>query len=166
MPETKIDIRSGTLFPWHFQLIAILILTSGVLLIADKPVMGSVLMVAGGFILTAASGTEIEPSQNRYREYMSFYFILKNGKWKKFNGAEKIYINSSKIRAVMHPTHMSLANPSSVFKYTEYNAYLKLLDGAKIHLASNTNKEKLTASLNRAASFLQIPIQDNTLSNG
>src|SRR5690349_955603 len=112
MPETKINIRSGALFPWHFQLIAVLILIAGIALILSKPVMGSVLIVAGGFILTASSGTEIDTSKNVYREYMSFYFILKNGKWRKFIGAEKLFINSSKTSTQMHTAH---TNHSSVF---------------------------------------------------
>lgn len=132
----------------------------------ERPAISLVLIFASGFILSSSSGTEVDKLKNRYREYLSFYFILKNGKWKKFNGAEKVFINSSKIKAVMHPTHMSLANPSSVFKYDEFNAYLKLVDGTKIHLASNTKKEKLVSVSNRAASFLKCPLQDNTNNEG
>jgi hypothetical protein len=162
MTESKLDIRSGTLFPWHFQLIAAFILIAGVTLIVGKPVMGSVLIVAAGFILTAASGTEIEPSKNRYREYTSFYFILKSGKWKKYYGAEKIFINSSKKSSQMHTAH---TNHSAVFTDQEFNGYLKLNEGTKIHLLTSRKKEKLAASLNKAASFLHIPLQDNTVGN-
>lgn len=159
MTEPKIDIRSGTLFPWHFQLIAVLILIAGVTLTLSKPVMGSVLIVAAGFILTAASGTEIDTSKNKYREYTAFYFILKSGKWKMYNGAEKVFINSSKKSTKMHTAH---TNHSSVFTDLEFNGYLKLDDGTKIHLLTSRKKEKLTAELNRAASLLECPLQDNT----
>lgn len=160
MTYTKLDIRSGALFPWHFQLIAILILIAGLTLIITKAVIGLVLIIAGGFILTAASGTEIDISKNKYREYTSFYFILRRGTWKKFNGAEKIFINSTKKSTRVYTAH---TNHSSVFTDQEYNVYLKLNDGTKIHLASNTKKEKLAVTLNKAASFLQVPLQDNTL---
>jgi hypothetical protein len=162
MTETKIDIRSGTLFPWHFQLIAALILIAGIVLLIGKPVVGSVLIVAAGFILTAASGTEIDTSKNMYREYTSFFFILKSGKWKQFKGAEKLFINSSKKSTQMHTAH---TNHSSVFTDQEYNGYMKLTDGTKIHLLTSGKKEKLVATLNKAASFLQVPLQDNTVAN-
>lgn len=160
MTETKLDIRCGTLFPWHFQLIAVLILIAGVTLISGKPAMGSVLVIAAGFILTAASGTEIDTAQNRYREYTSFYFIVKGGKWKMFTGAEKVFINSSKKSTRMHTAH---TNHSSVFSDQEFNGYLKLNDGTKIHLLTSRKKEKLAVSLNKAASFLHVPLQDNTI---
>lgn len=159
MTEHKIDIRSGSLFPWHFQLIAALIMIAGVMLIIEKPMLGSVLAVAAGFILSAASGTEIDKAKNRYREYNSFYFILKSGKWKKFNGAEKVFINSAKKSTQMYTAH---TNHSSVFTDQEFNGYLKLNDGTKIHLLTSRKKEKLVATLNKATSFLNIPLQDNT----
>lgn len=162
MTETKINIRNGSLFPWHFQLIAVLILIAGVMLLFQKPVVGSILVVASGFMLSASSGIEIDKAKNKYREYMSFYFILKNGKWRKFNGAEKVFINSSQVSSTAYTAR---TNHSAVFKNTEYNAYLKLSDGTKIHLLSSRKKEKLVATLNKAASLLNIPLQDNTVTN-
>ena len=160
MTESKIDIRSGSLFPWHFQLIAVLILIAGVTLILEKPMMGSILVVASGFILSAAPGTEIDKSKNRYREYTSFYFFMKGGKWKNFSGAEKIFINKAKSSSQTYTAH---TNHSSTFINEEFNGYLKLNDGTKIHLMSSRKKEKLVASLTQAASFLNCPLQDNTL---
>ena len=161
MTEFKLDIRNETLFPWHFQFIAALILITGVALLASgRPMVGSILLIASGFILTAASGTEIDKSKNRYREYSSFYFIIKSGKWKSFNGAEKIFINKAKSSTQMHTAR---TNHSATFFKEEYNGYLKLTDGTKIHLSSNRKKERLAAKLNQAASFLNCPLQDNTL---
>lgn len=159
MTDTKLDIRKGALFPWHFQLLALLILFAGIVLIISKPGMGLILMVAAGFILTAASGTVIDLSKNKYREYTSFYFALKGGTWKKFNGAEKIFINSTKKSTRAYTAH---TNHSSVITHQEYNGFLKLTDGTKIHLLASRKKEKLTPVLNNAASFLRVPLQDNT----
>lgn len=159
MTETKIDIRSGSLFPWHFQLIAILILIAGIILLIQKPLVGCILVIASGFMLSASSGTEIDKAKNSYREYMSFYFILKNGRWRKFTGAEKLFINSSSKSSRMYTAH---TNHSSVYSTKEYNAYLKLVDGTKIHLLSSRKKDKLVATLNKAARFLNVPLQDNT----
>ncbi len=160
MNQTKLDIRNGTLFPWHFQLIAVLILLAGIALLLEKPVMGSVLVVAAGFILSAADGTEIDLKKGKYREYQSFYFFIRGGKWKKFPGAEKVYINRAKSTTRAYTAH---TNHSSTFTNTEYNGYLKLTSGEKIHLINSTKKEKLTTTLQKAASFLKCPVQDNTL---
>lgn len=160
MKHQKIDIRNGTLFPWHFQFIAALILLAGLALILEKPVMGSVLIFAAGFILSAADGTEINLASNRYREYTSFYFFIRGGKWKKYPGAEKIYINSAKSAT---QAHSAFTNRSAVFENLEYNAYLKLNTGDKIHLINSRKKEKLTTTLRKVASSLNCPLQDNTL---
>lgn len=160
MTQTKIDIRSGSLFPWHFQLIAVLIIIAGIALIAEKTVVGSVLIIASGFILSAASGVEIDKAKNRFREYTSFYFIIKSGKWKKFSGAEKVFINGAKKSSRMYTAH---TNHSSVFVHQEYNAYLKLNTGDKIYLLTSRKKEKLAVTVGKAASFLDCPVQDNTL---
>lgn len=159
MTETKIDIRSGSLFPWHFQFVAGLILLVGIFLLPHKPVMGLLVMLASGYILSAASGTEIDKAGNRYREYTSFYFLLKSGRWKAFPGVEKIFINSAKNNTRLYTAHTV---HSSTFMNQQYNGYLKLNDGTKIFLLSGRNKEKLTATLIRAASFLKIKLQDNT----
>lgn len=160
MNSNKVDIRNSTLFPWHFQLIAALILVAGFALLVEKPVMGCVLVVAAGFILTAADGTEIDLTQNRYREYSAFYFLLRSGKWKKFPGAEKIFINQAKSTTKAYTAH---TNHGSVFTRTEYNGYLKLMNGEKVHLLNSTKKEKLTTTLTQVASLLRCPLQDNTL---
>lgn len=125
----------------------------------EKPIIGLVLVLLPGFILSAATGTEIDKARNTYREYTSFYFLMKSGKWKKFSGAEKIFINTAKKSTTMYSAR---ANHASTFVNVEFNGYLKLNDGTKIYLLSSRKKEKLTATLNKAASFLQIPLQDNT----
>lgn len=158
--NNKIDIRSGTLFPWHFQLIAVLILISGLALVIEKPVIGAVLSFAGGFILSAASGTEIDLGKNRYREYIAFYFVIRSGKWRKFPGAEKLFINAAKTSTRAYTARTS---HSSVFIDTEFNGYLKLNTGEKIHLINARKKEKLTSKLQPVASMLNCPLQDNTL---
>lgn len=160
MTETKIDIRSASLFPWHFQFLAVLIMIVGIIMLFSKTMIGFVLITAAGFILTAGSGTEIDKEKNLYREYSSFYFSIKSGKWKKFNGTEKLFINSAKNSAQMYTAHTS---HSSVFTNQEFNGYLKLIDGTKIHLLKSRKKEKLVAIMNNAASFLNVPLQDNTI---
>jgi hypothetical protein len=160
MDQSKIDVRCGSLFPWHFQLIAVLILIAGVMLAIERPLIGIILAVAAGFILTASTGTEVDKVKNKYREYTSFYFFLKSGKYLKYPGAEKIFINCAKTTTRAYTAH---TNHSAVFTGDEYNGYLKLVDGTKIHLLNSTKKEKLTTTLGKVASFLNVPLQDNTV---
>jgi hypothetical protein len=78
----------------------------------------------------------------------------------KYLGAEKIFINSAKTTTRAYTAH---TNHSAIFTGDEYNGYLKLIDGTKIHLLNSTKKEKLTTTLGKVASFLNVPLQDNTV---
>lgn len=159
MNQSIIDIKAGRLFPWQFLVIGALITLCALVLVATKPLVGLLLLMIGGFILTASEGTDIDGTQKRYREYTSYFFI-KNGKWITFDAAEKLFINSVRKSAKMYTA--STLN-SSTFVNTEFNGYLKLSDGTKLHLLSHTKKEKLATVLQNVASLLNIPIQDNTL---
>jgi hypothetical protein len=121
-------------------------------------VVGVVMAIAGGFVITASSGTQIDKNRKTYREYTSYYFI-KRGKRKPYEAAEKLFINSSKTSSRMYAAH---STQSSVFVNQEYDGYLKLNDGTKLYLLSKKNKEKLATELNRIANFLNVPVLDNT----
>jgi hypothetical protein len=158
MKKTKIDIQTGILFPWHFQLIAVIVLAAGLVAIIEKPILSVILLTGSLFILTGRSGVIINRSENVYQEYMSFFFI-KNGKKIRYTGVEKIFINTSKVSHRMYTAHTS---HSSIFSQVEFNAYLKLDNGVKVHLASSRKKEKLLRELTKISSFLNAPLEDNT----
>jgi hypothetical protein len=87
---------------------------------------------------------------------MSFFFI-KSGKEIKYNGIEKIFINSTKVKQQMHTAH---TNHSSIFTNLEFNGYLKLDNGEKLHLLTKRKKEKLLHELKKIALFLDVQIDD------
>lgn len=158
MPPAIIDVKAGRLFPWQFLLIGVLIMIGSLALISTKPALAGLMLIAGGFMVTASEGTEIDVVQKRYREYTSFYF-LKKGTWIRFEAAEKVFINSARTSNKMYTA--STLN-SSTFINTQYNGYLKFSDGTKLHLLTSRKKEKLATVLQNVASLLKIPVQDNT----
>jgi hypothetical protein len=160
MNSPTLNIKAGLLFPWQFLVIGALMMIGGLSFIPTKPMVAGVLLLAGAFIVTAREGTEIDGLQKRYREYTTFFFLFKKGAWKSFPAAEKVFLNAAKVTSQVHTAH---TNHSATFKNTEYNGYLKLADGTKLHLLTHRKKEKLVRVLQNVASFLKIPFQDNTL---
>ena len=156
MVPNKIDIKTGTLFPWTFQLIAGIVFLIGLSIIVDRTVLSLCLIAASVFVFSGYSGIEIDKEKNSYREYMSF-FLIKSGKKIKYNGIEKIFINSTKVKQQMHTAH---TNHSSIFTNVEFNGYLKLENGQKIHLLTKRKKEKLVHELKKIALFLDVQIDD------
>ncbi len=160
MNKNTIDVKTGILFPWPFLFLAVILLIVSVSLIAAKTVVAIVLAIGSMVVLSGYSGIEIDTSQKVYREYMSFLFI-KSGKKISYDGIEKIFINTSKVRRQMFTAHTT---KSSIYSNVEFNGYLKFDDGTKVHLLSKRQKEKLIKHLNKIAAVLQVQIEDNTAS--
>lgn len=160
MGEQKqiVDIKSGSLFPFPFLVLGAIVFLAGVLVFVSSPLLSLFLLVTAAFILTAHEGTEVDPSARTYREYQSFLFI-KKGKLKKYDGIEKIFVNSGRVSQKVYTAHTL---QSSTFSSTEYNAYLKFNDGVKVFLLSKKNKVKLIAKLKNAGRILNVTVVDNT----
>jgi hypothetical protein len=119
MTSEKISIRYGSLFPWTFQLIAVIVLIAGLALIVERPIVSIGLVLFSGFILSGYEGTEIDKAEKTYRDYKSFFF-LKSGSKVTYSGIEKIFVNTSKSRQTVHTAHTS---NSSIFENTEFNGF-------------------------------------------
>lgn len=154
----RIDIKYGSLFPWPFQFIAAIILIMALLLIVETPLVGGVLIIVSGFILSGYEGTIIDKASKCYQEYKSFLFI-KTGEKIKYQAIEKIFINTSKMRQQFYTAHTT---KSSIFENLEFNGFLKFENGTKIQLLRKSKKADLTKQLKEIAAFLQVPLEDNT----
>ena len=161
MQGEKIDVKFGLLFPWHFLFLAALVLIVGFSLLADRTVLGLILITGSVFVLSGYSGTEINLSEKAYREYNAFLFI-KTGEWKRYDSIEKIFVNSAITRQRMYSAHTSI---SSEFTREELNAFLKFSDGSKVLLLTRRNKKKLLHALGKVAATLRVPVVDNTEAN-
>jgi hypothetical protein len=150
-PPKKIDITCGKLLPWHFRVLAIGIIGTGIVMGNYSTVIAALSILVGISMLTATEGTEIYPTNKTYREYNSFFFA-RSGKLLKYNTIERIFINSSRVKEIMHTAHTS---QSSTFVNTEYRAYLKLDNGEKILLTKKRNKDSLLQQMKKVADELQ-----------
>jgi hypothetical protein len=154
----KIDVKFGSLFPWPFRFIALIIILVGLLFILEKTFLSIGLMLIGGFILSGAEGTEINRTEKNYRDYKSFLF-MKSGEKKNYSGIEKIFVSTSKTKQHLYTAHTS---HSSTYEHLEFNGFLKFHDGEKIQLLRKRKKSDLIKGLEEVAAFLNVSIEDNT----
>jgi len=159
MTTTSIDYKSGKLFPIQFQFFGGVLLLIGLGVATNYIVVGLILILIAASILTGQSGVDFDSELKAYRAYKSFLFI-KSGENKKYQGVEKIFINSQAISQRMYTMH---TNHGSDFKSLEYNAYLKFDNGIKIYLDTNKDKKALIDKLQELAGFLKTEVVDATI---
>ena len=155
----KIDVKFGSLFPWPFRLIAAVVLVVGLSLILEKTFLSIGLILIGGFILSGTEGTEINRIEKSYLDYKS-YFFMKSGHKKKYSGIEKIFVSTSKMRQEFYTIH---TNRSSIYETLEFNGFLKFSNGEKVQLLRKRKKSDLIKELKKVATFLNVPVEDNTV---
>jgi hypothetical protein len=155
----KIDVKFGSLFPWPFRLIAVIVLLVGLSLILEKTFLSIGMMLIGGFILSGSEGTEINRTEKSYLDYKSFFF-MKSGDKKKYSDIEKIFVSTSKTKQQLHTVH---TNHSSIFENVEFNGFLKFSNGEKVQLLRKRKRSDLLKELKKVATFLNVTIEDNTV---
>ena len=157
--SSQLDFKSGKLFPFHFQIVAVILIIPAVAFFPDHPLIAIGFLLVSALIITASYGVEFNQPNGTYREYRSFLFI-KTGKAHSYPGVEKIFINAGNVSQRVYTAHTS---SSAVFTNTEFRGSVKLIDGTKIFLGSGKNKEKLEVRLKALSSYLQSPLVDHTL---
>lgn len=159
MSKVKFDIRSGTLFPWHFRLVGALIVVLAVVIIVSKTLISFFLFIAGLFVLISFSGFEIDLHKRTYRSYYALFYFFKIGKPQSYKAVEKIYINANQVTQKIYSAHTT---QSSTFKNIEYDAYLKFDNGNKEYLCSSKKLDELKQKINPLAEASNLSITDNT----
>lgn len=160
MDIRTIDIKSGRLFPFHFQLLSLVFLFMGMVLIMFSPYFSPIPLFLGGLILTGYRGIKFDRAPKVYRDYYSFLFF-KFGKWKKYDHVEQIFINSSKVSQKVY----TMVTSGTTIENLEYNAYIIFEDRKKLYLITDKNKDKLYKKLTKIADFFQSNIHDYTVVN-
>ncbi len=145
------------LFPWHFLLVASALVLCGAGIISGRPILGAGLLLAGVFILTGYEGVEFNRKRKTHRSFRSF-FLLKWGVTLPYAEVEKIFVSVSRVSQKAYAPH---TNQSTVFSGTEYNGYVKFIDGTKVYLMSKQSKKALLKSLRKVSDFLNARIEDN-----
>lgn len=153
-----IDIKSGPLFPWHFRFVGLILLVSSLPLFISNLLLALLLLVVGLAIVSAYEGTEIDSALKVYREYTSFFLLIKAGKFERYVDVEKVFITKSTESQQMYTAHTT---QSSTFENVVYNAYVKFSTGEKIHLLREKYKDKLIKKLKTLSESLQVEIVDH-----
>ena len=159
MASEKLNIKNGSLFPWHFQVVAAALVMGSLTAFSSNIILAVVLLLIGVFMLTSYSGVLIDHSEKSYKEYSSYLFI-KVGETKHFDDVDKIFINGNNVSQTVYTAHTL---NSKTFKNMVYDGYLKFTNGEKVHLISSKNKKKLMIQLEKASEYLSTEVQDNTL---
>ena len=118
----EIDIKSGRLFPIQFQIFGILLVITGLALLAKNPYISPILIIASLLIFTSYSGLVIDPFRKTYQRYNSILF-LKFGPTNRYHAIESIFINSTINGQRIYTAHTA---QSATFEHKIYNGYLSL----------------------------------------
>lgn len=158
MGNQILDIKSGKIFPFQFQILGGIFLIIGLSLVILNPLVSPLLLLPGIGLFAGRRGFEFDTDRNRYREYTAFLFV-KFGGWREYHAAEMLYVNAANVSQQIY-TQITVA---STVRNVEYNAYLKLGDGTKLHLLSSRNKAALMRKLAEIAIFFRLEVVDNTI---
>jgi len=142
---------------WPFSFVAIAMMVMGLFLLLSLWLLGIGLILLGAAIISADHGLEFNPDQKKYRQYHSVLLIPFGG-WKAYDIIDKIFINSVTVSQIMY----SRSNRASTFKHTEYQGFLKFVNGEKIVLRSEKNKKRLLPHIKKMAIELNVNLKDNT----
>jgi len=160
---SSIDISHDYCLPKQFRFFGVAVVVFAIVFVAGHlslpgKTISLVSVIAGLLMLTARYGLLLNAKERRYKEYVHL-LSYKKGQWLSYAGIEKIFVNKLKIsEIVVSRTGARFDAKSQIFQ-----AYLKLDDGTKVELDSDSNRERLVARLNRYNRVLQTTIQDNTV---
>jgi hypothetical protein len=157
MDISKITFRSGNLFPFQFQYIAIVLSIFSLLLLIVYPFFSPLPLIPALIIFTGSYGLEIMPEEKQYRAFNSILSI-KRGQWKSYSAIEMIYLTTSS-RSQKVYTRVT-EGPTIRKKY--YNAYVKFADGNKEFLQSKKTKSVLIKNLEKLSDQVGLEITDHT----
>ena len=149
-----IDIKFGSLLPWHVRLVAVGAIVVAFAILQNYWWVSLLIIAASFFILVSHEGTEIDPVKKTFRSYTSFFFF-KTGEFEKYTEAEKIFINSGNQSTKMYSAHTSL---STTITERVFNAYIKFSNGDKVYLLTSKSKEDVIKKLTPLTKALRVEI--------
>lgn len=152
-----IDLRFGSLFPWHFRLAAFFGIIGSFGILQPYLFWALVLFLISALVLSAAEGTEINITNNTFREYTSYLYI-KTGKFDSIPPVEKLFITKGKETDRVY----TRANLSFEYENVVHYGFLKFSSGEKIQLLRDKKKERLIQNLVPLSKGLKIEIIDHS----
>lgn len=155
MKNKKFDFRLSSYFPQMILILGVLLGVAGLALIVSLSfTSGIICIVLGTIILTTSYRLEIDFDKRSYKDYVWFLGI-KNGKEKRFEQIEYLFVKKGKLSQQLH----SRASSTIIIKDV-FNGYLKFSEEEKIHLCTLESKSALVSKLKRMAGALRVKIVD------
>lgn len=158
VPKKIVDFRTTAYFSWQFQLFAAFMLLLGLsALLSSGFISGGVMLVIAVIIFTTHYRLRVDLTRKVYMDYL-WFLGLRNGKRRKFNEVDYLFIKRSKESQKMYHITISTTVYDEVF-----DAYLRFSERDKVHLFSSRNKAKLLKRLGAIAPSMRLKIVDYTL---
>jgi len=151
-----IDIRTSLYFPGSILFIGVLLLVGSGALFIIKGLVGTIPLLFSAIIFTTHYRLRIDLDSKEYFEYL-WILGFKNGEKGKFENIEYLFIKKKKVSQKMN----SRAS-STIIRSEVYDGYLKFSEENKIHVSTQSTKEKLMNQLSPIASVLNVKIVDYT----
>ena len=159
-----LDIRQEYLLPQPFRIFGFTLMVLGAGLIIQGTLLlissqafswgypgGLSLLIIGALISLTHYRLSIDPVKKTFLEY-TWVLGAKKGDERSYNSIERIYVNR-----VLQSTRMSsfTGHPRELKEYL-YKAFLKLDNGDKIHLDSDTDETKLLNRVQEYERYLRV----------
>lgn len=152
------DLKAEGLFPFPIPLFGYILIAGSFLSLIATIYAFPILLILGVAILSARRGIEFDREHSTIREYYSFFYLLKIGKKEHLGEVEKIFINASKVSQQVN----TMVTSGITSRSTEFNAYLKLVNGKKYFLLSGKKKKNLLEKIYPLEVFLETQLFDNS----
>ena len=156
-PSQYLNIRFGSLLPWPFHFMAVIVLLISIGMVTTHPWIASIFAMACLFVLTASEGTEIDLQRKAFREYTSIYFV-KTGEWVDFDTIEKVYVNKNKMRQNMSPSRTGLTRSVT---FMQFSAFVKFNEEEIVELIKHRNKDVVMKKAQAWAEQMNVALYDN-----
>lgn len=154
--QLYLNIKNGLLFPVQFHILGYVLLFAGSAFIVINFWVSIILILIGGLIVSAYSGTEFKG--DNFRAYNAFFLFYKSGKWEPLKQAEKIFIKRVKLSQKFY----GRANQSSTISNIKLKAFLKFKDGNTILLFEHKKQQKVQDIAKAVADHFNVEIVDHS----
>jgi hypothetical protein len=101
-----------------------------------SPVWGVLLALLGIIIITTHYGVEIDANSKSYREY-TWFLGLKNGKRETYDSIQYFFLKPGRVSRTYNSRIQS-----TTIRDIEYNGFLKFSESEKVHIVSDSEKQK------------------------
>jgi hypothetical protein len=130
--------------------------TAVYLILIERPVWASILVLLGIIILTTNYVTEINLRERSLDDYLLLLWLRLSRERKRFKSLDRIIISKSNYSQTLNSRIQTRQ-----IDWTDFTGTL-LLDNDTIDLVTHTDKKKLLHTLREFSDFLKVDVEDRT----